>query len=216
MFQKIYRNKFSLLTRVCQNIRVTFVRYSTVLERSIQKRLGKFLCQVLLKILSHRLSKSTKGEMLCTDFSNPESQWRVTACAKMCEDQTTRKTLACSRKATRAVEEKIIVHRLFSVLSSVRPQRWLLCFHSRWSSCGSAFRHHGGTGTLGNLVFSLLPTLRNERSLLLNDENCMHVHAYVTLECRSTCEFGSHPSPPPPPMNDVRFRDDKNIICNDP
>ena len=92
--------------------------------------------------------------MLCTDFSNPESQRRATACAKMCEDQTTRKTHACSRTATRAVEEKIIVHRLFSVLSSVCPRRWLLCFHSRWSSCGSAFRHHGGTGTLGNLVFS--------------------------------------------------------------
>ena len=72
----------------------------------------------------------------------------------MCEDQTTRKTHACSRTATRAVEEKIIVHRLFSVLSSVRPRRRLLCFHSRWSSCGSGFRHHGGTGTLGNLAFS--------------------------------------------------------------
>ena len=44
--------------------------------------------------------------MLCTDFSNPESQRRATACAKMCEDQTTRKTHACSRTATRAVEEK--------------------------------------------------------------------------------------------------------------
>ena len=56
--------------------------------------------------------------MLCTDFSNPESQRRATACAKMCEVQTTRKTHACSRTATRAVEEKIIVHILFSVLSS--------------------------------------------------------------------------------------------------
>ena len=92
--------------------------------------------------------------MFCTDFSNPGYQRRATFCAKMCEDRITSKTHACSGTATRAVEEKIIAHRLFSVLSSVCPRRWLLCFHSRCSSCGSASRYHGGTGTVGNLVFS--------------------------------------------------------------
>ena len=63
---------------------------------------------------------------------------------------------ACMQRNSnaRAVQQKIIAHRFFSVLSSVRPRSWLLCFRSRWSSCGSAFRHHGGTGTSGNLAFS--------------------------------------------------------------
>ena len=74
--------------------------------------------------------------------------------AKAAPDQTTRKTHACSGTATRAVQQKIIAHRFSDVLSSVRPRSWLLCFRSRWSSCGSAFRHHGGTGTSGNLAFS--------------------------------------------------------------
>ena len=36
------------------------------------------------------------------------------------------------------------------------------------------------------------------------------------VQCRSTCDFGSHPPPPPPRMNHVRFRDDKNTFATTP
>ena len=74
----------------------------------------------------------------------------LTTQKKMCEDQTTRKTHARSGTETRAVEEKIN-HCAQIVQCSLLGLPAALCFHSRCSSCGSSFRHHGGTGTVGNL-----------------------------------------------------------------